>query len=451
MISHVSEFSVGSMSRIRQRLIKLSQAAFLLLTFVAIIEITLRWAGISYPPRLEPDSVFGMMHRPGLRYWQRDEGLGYVEINSEGFRDREWPITKPHDEFRIAVLGDSYVEAVQVAIEQRFTELISQQLSKEQVFADRTVCVMNFGMAGFGTGQELLLLRDRVEKYRPDVVVLGLLTENDFVDNCRSLLHDNQRPFFVLRDGELTLDDSFARQRSLKNELNRAVATESRLVQAAYEVRRRIRALRGWTPPPATEQPIAPQELSLDDQIYLSPATPAWREAWELTERLLLAIDDEVKKLDAKLLVVTLSNPEQVHPDSQVRSRFMNRLGVVDLTYPDERIARFCDDHGIPVLMLAPPMLKYAEATGAYLHGFGTTIGRGHWNPLGHQVVADLIAGEIVQLEHESKRSNSLGTEAPATANTRPADERPGRQLRSTRDTSLNVESLEHGNSGQNP
>ena len=102
------------------------------------------------------------------------------------------------------MLGDSYVAAIQVQVEERFTELLAHDLASDQTFAGKTVRVMNFGMAGYGTGQELLLLRDRVAKYHPDLVVLGFLTANDLSDNCRALRDHNQAP--VLRAQGWTAD-----------------------------------------------------------------------------------------------------------------------------------------------------------------------------------------------------------------------------------------------------
>jgi lysophospholipase L1-like esterase len=388
-----------------KNLIGLVRAVVALLIFVFVIELSLRFAGIAYPPRIQPDAVLGMLNRPGADFWQRDEGSSYVEINSEGFRDVQWPIAKQHGEYRIAVLGDSYVEAMQVSVEDRFTEILPQNLNHQRAFRDKVARVMNFGMSGFGTGQELLLLKDRGSKYRPDLVVLAFLTGNDLSDNCCSLRPQTQRPFYTLRDGTLALDSSFARQRNWTDTIGRAIASESRLVQVAYAARRELRALRGRMPATIATKAKS-QEPGLDSQAYLEPSTPAWREAWDITERLLLAVDEETRQLGAKLLVVTLSNSEQVHPDPSERKQFADRLGVENLDYPDTRIAQFCRDHDIAVLTLAPPMRDYAEANRVYLHGFeDSNLGRGHWNTAGHRLVAELIARKVLELvtgKHDS-------------------------------------------------
>ena len=77
----------------------------------------------------------------------------------------------------------------------------------------------------------------------------------------------------------------------------------------------------------------------------------------------------------------------------------MQRLGVSDLWYPDQRIAALGERDGFQVLVLAPPMQAYAQQHHVFLHGFkNTKIGEGHWNELGHQVGGGLIATRLCEM-----------------------------------------------------
>ena len=93
----------------RDNLIKLTQAVALAV-FVAGVEIALRAAGIAYPPKMFTDPVVGLIYRPGSKFVYREEGYADVQVNQENVRDVDWPLDKPADEFRVAVLGDSFVE-----------------------------------------------------------------------------------------------------------------------------------------------------------------------------------------------------------------------------------------------------------------------------------------------------------------------------------------------------
>src|SRR5437660_11280978 len=97
------------------------------LAFV-IGEAALRLAGFSYPNFWEPDPVTGSKLRPGMEGWQRDEGRAFVKVNSQGWRDREHSVAKPAGTYRIAVLGDSYAEAMQVDLERTFWSLLPKKL-----------------------------------------------------------------------------------------------------------------------------------------------------------------------------------------------------------------------------------------------------------------------------------------------------------------------------------
>jgi hypothetical protein len=105
---------------------------------------------------------------------------------------------------------------------------------------------------------------------------------------------------------------------------------------------------------------------------------------------------DEIAQKGAQFYVVGLTNRYQVHPDVTVRTEFAKKLGVDDLFYPDRRLAKFCQSHDIPVLLLAPFFQDYATQKKVFLHGFvhglRNNLGAGHWNPNGHRLAGQTIA-----------------------------------------------------------
>jgi hypothetical protein len=138
-------------------------------------------------------------------------------------------------------------------------------------------------------------------------------------------------------------------------------------------------------------------ELGTDVAIYVEPTNAVWNDAWQVTEELVATMSREVRATGARLLVVSLSAGPQVHPDPRAREAFMQRYGIVDLFYPDNRIKSLCSREGIPVITLAPALQKYAETNRVFLHGFGGNIGNGHWNIEGNRVAGELIAREIYE------------------------------------------------------
>jgi len=185
-----------------------------------ISEGTLWLIGFSNPHFHMSDPDLGISLRPGAQGLYQKEGTAYVRINSDGLRDIEHSITKPLGTFRIVVLGDSYAEGLQINLEQLFLKVLEERLLGCNQFDQRKIEVINFGVSGYGTGLELLMLRKKVWKYQPDMVVLAFLTGNDVRNNSKALNRVEYIPYFDLnRQGDLHLDQSFLTSARYKSRL----------------------------------------------------------------------------------------------------------------------------------------------------------------------------------------------------------------------------------------
>ena len=353
-------------------------------------ELFLRAIGISYPIFSVPDPVTGAWHRPGARGWYRGEGEAFVAMNSVGMRDREHSLEKPVDVFRVAVLGDSYAEAMQVEVEQAFWAILEQELAGCPGLDGRRVEALNFGVSGFGTAQELLTWRARGRSYDADLVLLAFV-HNDVRNNSRALERDDGRPYFVFDGESLVLDDSFRRtdlyrlRTSRWRGLRRAIAGGSRLMQLVNEVaqvplrREMARTL------PATSS-----------HMYSPPSEPDWIEAWAVTDALLIQLAEEVEAVGSRFLLVSLTDWPQVHPDLELRAQFAAANGVQDYDYSEHRLAELAESADFAFLPLAPDLRSQAESRGECLHGFSNAEPcAGHWNALGHVLGGQRMARHV--------------------------------------------------------
>jgi lysophospholipase L1-like esterase len=94
------------------------------------------------------------------------------------------------------VLGDSFAWGYGVEETQRFSELLETSMDIE---------VINAGVSGYSTDQELLWLRDEGIKYDMDLVIL-VFTGNDIGDNHRQLVNTiYYKPQFLREEGHLVL------------------------------------------------------------------------------------------------------------------------------------------------------------------------------------------------------------------------------------------------------
>lgn len=385
-----------------------------------LCEVGIRAAGISYPLFSQTDGDLGSSLQPGAEGWMTTEGRAYVRINSVGLRDREHAGVKPPNTLRIAVLGDSFAEAMQVPMDDTFWAVLERQLNSCPSLTGRTIEVINFGVSGYGTAQELIMLRQRVWAYEPDLIVLQITPTNDIRNNSRELERDDRRPFFVLNDGRLIPDmefrDSWGSRLRL-TDLGHWMAqlrNSSRLFQVLNEALRRITARsaptyasgaavesahaadQGDSHRTGTPGQLSYEEAGLDTAVYAEPQNSTWKQAWRVTEALILAIRDEVREKGAEFLVVTVTSTHQTHPDPTVRRAIEQRLGVSHLFYAENRIRLLGEREGFAVLPLAPLFQAQAEQRQVFLHGFDNSgIGRGHWNSQGHRLAGELIAQKL--------------------------------------------------------
>jgi hypothetical protein len=363
-------------------------------------EVWLRLTGFSYPIFFNADPVTGNMHRPYVEGWYREEGEAYVTINSAGLRDREHSAAKPAGVVRILVLGDSYAEALQVPMEQTFWAIFERELNACHAFGKNIVEVINLGVSGYGTAQELLALRKWGWGYQPDIVLLAFLTGNDISDNSKELniLNSPPRPYFIQGGDDLVLDQTFLSTETYKQKtgqmwaLFQSLSDDIRLLQFFYRAKHRLQQNQEERSTAAVMGRPA-VEAGLDGSIYGEPTHQTWKVAWDITERLLLTIREESRSKGARFVLTTLSNGIQVFPDPPKRESLMRQLQVKDLFYPDARLHRLGEREGFEVVTLAPVLQQYAETHQESLHGFENAImGFGHWNERGHKVAGQHLA-----------------------------------------------------------
>src|SRR5688572_22240025 len=189
--------------------VRVAVVALSVLFALLVFEVFLRAAGFSYQTFYRPDYARGYALEPGAEGWHTKEGRSYVRINSDGLRDRERERRKPEGAWRLALVGDSYAEALQVDEGDGVASVLERRLGQCPALAGRGVEVVNFGVSGYSTAQELLTLREKVWDYSPDAVLLLVTTNNDVTDNVRAFKEADDIPYVELRGDELTLDNSF--------------------------------------------------------------------------------------------------------------------------------------------------------------------------------------------------------------------------------------------------
>ena len=342
------------------------------------------------------DSERGWQNLPNAQGWQRKEGESYIEINSNGLRDRNYTKVKPENTFRIAVLGDSFTFAAQVPHEQIYTSILESNLATCKAFKGKNIEVINFAVDGYGTAQELLTLRQQVWDYQPDLVLLAFYIGNDVIDNSKALENNYYRPFFVYENGELLPDYSF---QDLGLEYSdRYFITFVDRFPAWLVNRSRILQVVKKAELEAKKRNAVHHFNTLTAQIFQPPVDKNWQEAWQITDNLIVIMHEEVKEKKADFLLMLIADPIQVHPDEIEQETYRLALDVKDFNYPDQRLQKLSETHNFPILSLTQPFRDYGKENLNCLHGFENSgLCTGHWNPQGHQFTAELINQKLCQ------------------------------------------------------
>lgn len=377
---------------------------FLAALFLALLlaEGALRLVGQSYywAVAKEADAVLGWRPAPNVAARQRLEGDALVRTNRLGFRDFDHDLEKPPGTLRIAVLGDSFTEAVQVPLEETWWRIMARRLSESgcgdggpQTPAAR-IEVLNFAVSGYSTAQSLRVLREEALRFSPDAVLLAFFLGNDLVENSAALDGEPMRPYLRPGDGSPAWDDGFRHSDAYRFKASPAgrfldgLMRRSRIGQTVVQVRHMSKA--------HAQVGLAlaePAEPGVDNGIYRVPSDPAWRDAWAVTEALLASFAVEVRAAGAQPLLLVAGTGAQVHPNAAAVDAFARRIGVPDLAYPVQRLLRAASAADLPAVNLPAIMALEAERTGTLLHGFDNAMpGFGHWNAAGHRVAGDAAA-----------------------------------------------------------
>lgn len=355
---------IGNLDRraARRRLVRtvgpLLVIGFMLAVVGVFAEIYLRATG--HPLTKTPTPPAGSTwHEPNGVHHYRGPVFGgpaphnTFRWNSWGLADHERTIEKKPGTKRILVVGDSYVEGVQVAIDDHYHVVLEKELAPK---LSQPIESLAIGWAGWGQGNILRALRGTEPNVSfppgmdlaPDLVIVEFLPGNDVRNNDETL--------------EQTCNSEAAS--ALWQSSNGAI--ESGLYSVALLLRKVDQALRN----------AGGRRQHLDSCVY--EETPSrepelWAQAWANTERYLREIRDLCQSRGARLLVVSFCGAHEVEREPPPG---------MDFDLPARRVKAMCEELGVLFYDTAPVIRAAAKG------GSVTYEHDGHWNERGHAAAA---------------------------------------------------------------
>jgi hypothetical protein len=147
--------------------------------------------------------VFGVWHRPNGHFVHKG-GCFTVEYNTNSYGARDVERSLHSTRSRTVMLGDSFVEGVGVPDKDRLSNILERDTGREH---------LNFATGGdFGPLQYALLYKTMASAFDHDLVLVGVLPDNDFRDMSLSygrIHHPGRyRPYYtddfsVVYEGQL--------------------------------------------------------------------------------------------------------------------------------------------------------------------------------------------------------------------------------------------------------
>jgi hypothetical protein len=354
---------------------------------ILLLEALLRWSpfllpyGLYFAVRFSSDLGLAVHAAPPVYNrlrWNRRA------VNRDGFLDVEHAQHKTAGVRRVGFFGDSYVEAVQVRLEDTFFRRLPTQIAGQEVEA------LAFGISGWGTLHSLIAYRVMAPRYELDDVVY-LFVMNDPGDNYYKVKHWGEvaaaldgAGFSVRKQRSKSATDRACRLFTGQLMLARIVCVRVKMRQVTAA--QRHQAERGVPKP-------------VDQNDYPSSWPPELLAETELlARRILLQFRDEVAHDGRSFAVLYVPRGDR---------ELEGKLSPEDNWFP--WLSRTCAELGIP--LWDPRELLSRQ------HAAGRVIYDDHWSPAGHELIASFLAEQLRRTWTERGLLPNGGATKPAFRN----------------------------------
>lgn len=271
--------------------------------------------------RYDPERAWAL--RPNTEDFTVDKP---TRINSDGFRDREYPIAKPEGTTRVVCVGDSYTYGWGVDVSDSYPKQLERALSRRRP----TEC-LNLGVFGYNADQARLALERQGLKYTPDLVIYSF-----YWDDLLPVRADLMKP------------DSFATHADEGSGLTFWARHTLRRSRAVFLTVQRLRALKAALTPSKSRFMRCYSALLAGDHASI-------RDLWDDEANEICRMRDDAARVGARLAVIVWPLEAQVLSDVPA-CRF------------EKEAQQICEEAGVVCIPLLEPLRQLArEGQSPYL------------------------------------------------------------------------------------
>lgn len=383
---------------------------------IFLLEITVRFLPPAYPDggnsaidsqALICDNRLGWTGRENFhQVVESPEFRQELSFNSLGMHDTEHSLKKPPDTYRLLMLGDSFVQAIQVAETETSHQFLETYLNENAPSTLSGFEVISGAVGRWGTGQQLVYYREQGRRFQPDLVLLMFYIGNDFHDNLpgngATLEGFNcYAPYFVLCDGQLN-PASLTYAPGISDFKDNCSPTREILINMMGFLYQRSRLYQKLEPLLVASRPypyFGESFLRPFYALYTTENEERLEQAWQLTLATINQLQYEVEADGAKFVVVVISPFPVVEIRRQpleIQQTFLKENPVFALEnadLPNRRLAEFFDLRNIPYIDLTNLLIEKQRSDNLPLYIYGD----GHWTVEGNRFVAEVLSQWLVE------------------------------------------------------
>jgi lysophospholipase L1-like esterase len=295
----------------------------------------------------------------------RPEPVEYT-INSAGFREKEYSLEKPADVTRIAVLGDSITFGFEVPVQYTYAKVMEDLLNKNGTGKYE---VLNFGVGGYSTYNELEQLQETVLAYHPNIVVLGF---------CMNDVASPYAEFTPHTSSQLNIPDDAIPNPAMKIH---SATLFSKAGAALFRYSYMARYLQSWY---ARKIKKDKAKVNANFELYnldcLEALSDPYSIEWQWLGKKLLKMNAVCKANNINLLVAIF--PLYYQLDQRY-------------AYADSRrtLMQFCWQNEIPAVDIYDVFEEYSLDTRQVIY-----VDQLHPNEIGHNLAGQIITGGVEKI-----------------------------------------------------
>ena len=291
----------------------------------------------------KPDLLLGYSLLPDTQsLLVSNDTVFMVNTNHEGLRDYEYPFEKDSTTYRILVLGDSFPFGWGIEMDETYPKILERTLNNTQPIPGiRKYEVINSGVYGYGTKQELLYYRQRGSTYHPDLVILSFF-KNDVEDSRQDLQKLYRKSLF---------SDYFK------------LFAYLRYKQKFFRKHQRL--------------PLEP--------IHQDPYFPGFKKDFDSTLSLIKELAQDVSRQQSQFLVIESPSEIVVNPEAVIKKKYdipwSPDLVSRNILKPSRMLNDYCRQEKIPFYSLNSSFIQHSSQPLFFDKDH-------HWTPRGHQLAA---------------------------------------------------------------